>query len=101
MRAQYVDYLLAGLEVEVSRRLVGKDNRRVVGHRPGYGHALLLSAGKLRRPVVEAMPEAHLLEKRRRRARSASCVAAPAKVIGSITFSSAVITGMMLKVWKM
>ena len=44
--------------VEVARRLVGQDEFGVVHQAAGDGHALLLAAGELRRPVVEPLAQA-------------------------------------------
>ena len=52
----------AGRLVEIAGRLVGDQQRRPRGKRAGQRHALLLAAGKLRRIMVEAVAEAHLLE---------------------------------------
>ena len=54
--------LLAGVRVEVSRRFVGKEQRGTVDQGPGDGHALLLSAGKLRGLVVQVLAQADLFE---------------------------------------
>ena len=56
--AQEVEHLGRGLRVEVARRLVGEDDRRPGGQRAGHGDALLLAAGELGGPVVEAVAEA-------------------------------------------
>ncbi len=52
--------------VEVARRLVGEDERRIVGERPGDGDTLLLAARELRRIVMGALGQTHFLEQRRR-----------------------------------
>jgi hypothetical protein len=52
--------------VEVPRRLVGHEHRRVGRERAGERDALLLAAGQLRRVVVAAASEADALEQLRR-----------------------------------
>ncbi len=61
---QEVEDLGAGLGVQVARRLVGEDQGWVVGERTHDGGALLLAAAELVGPVVDPVPEAHLLEER-------------------------------------
>ena len=51
-----------GRRVQVARRLVGQDDRRIVGERAGDRDALLLPAGQLRRIVVRAIGQADLLQ---------------------------------------
>ena len=46
--AQQRDDLIPGLAVEVASRLVGQDDARVIGERPGDGNPLLLAARELR-----------------------------------------------------
>jgi lipoprotein-releasing system ATP-binding protein len=46
---------LLGVLVEIARRLISKDERRLVGERAGNRHALLLSAGQLGRAVIQAL----------------------------------------------
>jgi len=48
--------------VEIAGRLVGQQDRRIVGQRPRQRHALLLSARQLRRVVMRAAGQADLLE---------------------------------------
>src|ERR1035441_6012428 len=50
--------LLGRLRVEVARRLVGEQDRRVVDQGAGHRHALLLAAGKLVGMVARALGEA-------------------------------------------
>ena len=45
--AQEGEDLVAPLVIEVARRLIGKQHRRVFDQGPRDGHALLLSAGEL------------------------------------------------------
>src|SRR5205085_5052435 len=54
--------------VEISRRLVGQEDRRIRHQRAGDGHALLLSARELRRIVVLAARESDALQRAARRA---------------------------------
>src|SRR5712692_11974665 len=53
---QLVDHL-SRRGVEVSRRLVGEDQTRVVGQRPGDRHALLLTTRELSWLVGDSFPE--------------------------------------------
>ena len=48
--------------VELAGRLVGQEEPRPVGERPGDGHALLLAARELVRPVPRPLAEADELE---------------------------------------
>src|SRR2546430_2025920 len=52
--------------VEVSGGLVGEDHRRVVQERSRDRDALLLAAGELARPMMDAVAETDLLERRER-----------------------------------
>ena len=54
-RFEHLHDFFAGGRVQVAGRLVGQDHVRVVDQRPGDGHALLLAAGKLEGPMVEAV----------------------------------------------
>ena len=49
--AQKFHHFLAVHGIQVAGRLVGQDQRLVADNRPGHGHALLLAARKLARPV--------------------------------------------------
>ena len=60
--------------VEIAGRLVGEQDRRIVGQRAGNRDPLLLAAGELRRIVMPAAGQAHLVEQR---VRAAAGVAAP------------------------
>ena len=53
-----VEDLGAGPAVEVAGGLVGEDDLGPAGQGPGHGDALLLAAGELARPVVQAVGEA-------------------------------------------
>ena len=50
--------------VEVGGRLVGQEQGRVVGQRPGDGDPLLLAARQVAGPVAQALAEADPLEQR-------------------------------------
>ena len=49
---------VAGARIEVARRLVGQNDVRIVDQGAGNGHALLLAAGQLRRPMAEPIAQA-------------------------------------------
>jgi hypothetical protein len=94
------DDLLACFEVEVACWLVGEDDGGVVGEGARDGDALLLSARQFGRLVVQASAQPD--ESQQFHPALARLVGVyPANTIGSVTFSSAVITGIRLKVWKM
>ena len=59
---EQVHHLAAGARVEIARRLVGQQDRRLVGQRAGDGHALLLAAGELRGMVGRPRFQADLLQ---------------------------------------
>ena len=61
-RVQEVQDLLARARVEVARRLVGEDDRRLRDERARDGYALLLASGELGRPVRAAIVEAYLAQ---------------------------------------
>ena len=50
-------HLLAGAGIEVAGGFVGQDHERIVDQRAGDGHALLLAAGELVGPVVQAVAQ--------------------------------------------
>ena len=86
--------------VEVTRRLVGEKDRRVVDQRARDGDALALSARELVRPVIGC-------DCRAARARAPAVARAlrssagtPAYTSGSSTLCSAVARGSRLNVWK-
>ena len=54
---EQVEHVGGGVRVEVARGLVGQDHRRLGDERARDRDALLLSAGQLARPVVEAVAE--------------------------------------------
>src|SRR6266511_4120471 len=98
-RAQQPDDLLAGRRVEVSGRLVGEHDPRLVPERPGDGDTLLLAAGELlgrwcpREPSPTAWSSAST-RSRRSRART------PRGASASATFSAALSGGIRLNCWK-
>ena len=57
---------------------------RAVGHRPGDGHALLLAAGELRRPVLDALAQPERFSRRLARALGFARGCRPAIICGSI-----------------
>ena len=61
---QDLEHLVAGLAVEVARRLVGQDQARVAGDGPGDPDPLLLAAGELPGIVLEAIGQADDVEGR-------------------------------------
>ena len=61
---QQVNDLLAGLDIEIARRLVGQQQARRVHERTGDGDALLLAPGQLRRVVLFAIGETDTLQHR-------------------------------------
>ena len=67
---QDLENLLRALAVEAAGRLVGEDERRIVGERAGDRDALALAARELVRPLVEMIGEAERLEQARARARA-------------------------------
>ena len=60
--AQHLEHLLAGLGIERAGRLVGEDDRRLVGERARHRDALALAAGQLVRPLVHVIGEAERAE---------------------------------------
>ena len=65
---QHSQHLAAGVAVQRAGGLVGQNDRRIPGQRPGDGHALLLAAGKLAGLVFQLIAQPHLLQ----------CLAGPA-----------------------
>src|SRR5450432_684694 len=49
--------------IEVARRFIGEQDRRRATEGPGYGDALLLTTGELRRVMAHAMSHADALER--------------------------------------
>src|SRR6201996_5656501 len=54
-RDQGVEHPTSGARIEIAGGLVGQKDARTVGQRAGDGDALLLAAGKLRRPVRQPL----------------------------------------------
>ncbi len=52
----------AGLGIQVAGRLVGQDDARLVDQRPRDGDALLLPAGQLVGPMVDAVAQPYRLQ---------------------------------------
>ena len=50
------------LGVQVTGRLIRKDNLRITDYSTGYSYPLTLTAGKLRRKMVHTMTQPHFLE---------------------------------------
>ena len=87
--------------VEVARRLVGDEQRRIVRERARDRDALLLAARRSRRQLVGLVGHPDFVEQRHRARRSARAdVPRPAKSIGSITFSTTVSVGRSWKNWN-
>ncbi len=62
-RKDKIDHLGAGMTIEIAGRFVCEQNLRPRGERPRQRHALLLSAGKLRGVVMQAMSEPNLCQR--------------------------------------
>ena len=60
---QEVHDLTSHLRVEIARRLVGEEEERVAGQRPGDRDPLLLATGKLGREMAQARRQADALER--------------------------------------
>ena len=60
--AQRLQHPRRGAPVDAAGRFVGQHQRRFVGQGDGDGHSLLLAAGELDRPAVQAMRHAHQLQ---------------------------------------
>ena len=83
----------------LSRLPVGSSARmsaRLRDERPGDRDPLLLAAGELGGLVVEAVAEAHPLERRRARGEPLLLAARPGRAAGVATFSSADVRGSRL-----
>ena len=70
---QHSQHLAAGVAVQRAGGLVGQNDRRIPGQRPGNGDALLLTAGKLAGLVFQLIAQPHLLQ----------CLAGPAAALGA------------------
>lgn len=87
-RLQERHHLERGRRIERARRLVGKDDGRLIDECPSNGHALLLTARELRRGVMNPVGKAHL-RKRAPGALKPVALANPGITSGNETFSSA------------
>ena len=65
--------------IEIARGLVGQKNLWAIDKSASNGHALLLAAGKFRRPMAKAMREMHVFES----------FTNPASAFGTIDFGKA------------
>ena len=61
-RLEHLQNLNARPRIEIARRLIGQQQRRMVDQRPRNGHALLLAAGHLRRHVLATLRKPHSLQ---------------------------------------
>ena len=95
-RLQQVEDLVAGLAIEVARRLVAQQQRRIGDDRAGDADALLLAARQLTRIVLRAIGEADDLQRDARRASRRSAFDSLVSSSGSSTLRSAVSTGSRL-----
>src|SRR5882672_3526017 len=59
-------HFLAGARIQIARRLIGKEQRRMIDQCPGDGDALLLAAGKLRGVMVGAIGDPNTIEQLQR-----------------------------------
>ena len=82
------EHVVGGVRVEIAGRLVGQKDARRIGDRARDRHALLLAAGKFRRPVGQPLLEPEIAQQLGARLR-ASPRDRPRIICGSITFSSA------------
>ena len=86
------EHMVGGVRVEISGRLVGQQHARRIGDRARDRDALLLAAGKFRRPVREPLAQAEIGQQLGRALARLPRVS-PRIICGSITFSSAVNSG--------
>lgn len=59
---QQIGNFVPGLAIEVTGGFVGKEHVRAAIERPGQRHALLLTAGELRRKVIKTLTQPQLLQ---------------------------------------
>ena len=97
---QQLDDLPAGHRVEVARRLVGDEDRRVVDEGTRDRGALLLAAGELRRQVVRVILRARRGPAAAGRAGARVDRGAPVTSSAKATFSATVFVGSSRKSWK-
>ena len=74
---QLVKHYLGSARVEVTGRLVGEDELRIVGERTADRGALLLAARKLRRAMIEAVGKPDRTTEGRARAAAPPCGSGP------------------------
>ncbi len=55
--AEKIDDLVAGVRIQIARGFIGQDQFGIVDERSGDGYPLLLAAGELAGPVVQAVPQ--------------------------------------------
>ena len=97
---EQVEDCIGGPRVQVAGRLVGDDDRRVVGERAGDGDALLLAAGESGGQLVGLVGHLDLLEQVIARSVRSRGEYMLQKSIGSMTFSTTVSVGSSWKNWK-
>ena len=73
---QFGEYDVGSFGVEVAGRLVGQQQLRGVGQRPGNGHPLLFAAGHFRRPVFQTAAEVQPFQQPCRSFSGGFCLAA-------------------------
>ena len=95
-RLQQVEDFVAGLAIEIARRLVAEQQRRIGDDRARDADALFLAAGELARVVLRAIGQADDLERDARRACAARPCDSCVRSSGSSTLRSAVSTGSRL-----
>ena len=98
-RVEDAHHVAPGGGVEVARRLVGEDERRVRDQRAGDRDTLLLAARQLARLVVQPVAQPQPLE-RRTRPPATFPPPMPWYSSGAATFSSAVVRGSRLYDWN-
>ena len=98
-RVEQVQHVLGAVAVQGAGGLVGQQQHRLGGDRPGDGHPLLLAAGQLGRRVAQPVAETDQLQ-RGLRPRPALPGPTPPYASGSSTLRSAVVRAIRLKLWK-
>ncbi|VTP64735.1 Uncharacterised protein [Leclercia adecarboxylata] len=88
-----------GLAIEITGGFVGKEHVRAAIERPGQRHALLLTAGELRRKVIKTLTQPQLLQQGLSARPALGRILAASKP-GSSTFSSALRVGININDWK-
>src|SRR5215471_16655938 len=64
--AQQGHHIAGILIVEIAGRLVGENERRIIGERPGNRNTLLLTATELRRPMVASISQSYTVQEFKR-----------------------------------